>query len=35
MHERCLATTLYPSLPAAPRLASAFIAAMRLAAPRE
>ena len=35
VHERCLATTLVPSLPAAPRLASAFIAAMRRAAPPE
>ena len=35
VHERCLATTLVPSLPAAPRLAAAFIAAMRLAAPRD
>ena len=31
----CLATTLLPSLPARPRLASSFIAAMRLAAPGE
>ena len=35
VHERCLATTLVPSLPAAPDLAAAFVAAMRLAAPRE
>jgi hypothetical protein len=35
VHARCLATTLVPSLPAAPRLAAAFIAAMRMAAPRE
>ena len=34
MHERCLATTLVPSLPATPGLAAGFIAAMRLAAPR-
>ena len=33
VHERCLATTLVPSLPATPDLAAAFIAAMRSAAP--
>jgi cobyrinic acid a,c-diamide synthase len=33
VHERCLATTLVPSLPATPDLAAGFIAAMRLAAP--
>jgi cobyrinic acid a,c-diamide synthase len=33
VHERCLATTLVPSLPATPGLAAGFIAAMRLAAP--
>ena len=31
---RCLATTLYPSLPRCPALAASFVAAMRLAAPR-
>jgi cobyrinic acid a,c-diamide synthase len=31
--DRCLATTLVPSLPAAPGLAAGFVAAMRLAAP--
>jgi cobyrinic acid a,c-diamide synthase len=31
---RCLATTLYPSLPRCPALAASFIAAMRLAGPR-
>lgn len=35
VHERCLATTLVPSLPAAPDLAAGFVAAMRLAAPAE
>ncbi len=35
VHERCLATTLVPSLPATPALASGFVAAMRLAAPAE
>ena len=33
VHERCLATTLVPSLPAAPDLAAGFVAAMRAAAP--
>ena len=33
VHERCLATTLVPSLPATPDLAAGFIAAMRTAAP--
>ncbi len=33
VHERCLATTLVPSLPAMPGLAEAFVRAMRLAAP--
>jgi cobyrinic acid a,c-diamide synthase len=33
VHDRCLATTLVPSLPAAPGLAEGFVAAMRLAAP--
>ena len=33
VHERCLATTLVPSLPAMPGLAQAFVTAMRLAAP--
>ena len=33
VHERCLATTLVPSLPAVPGVAAAFVAAMRLAAP--
>jgi cobyrinic acid a,c-diamide synthase len=33
VHERCLATTLVPSLPAMPGLAESFVAAMRLAAP--
>jgi cobyrinic acid a,c-diamide synthase len=33
VHERCLATTLVPSLPAAPELAAGFVAAMRPAAP--
>jgi cobyrinic acid a,c-diamide synthase len=33
VHERCLATTLVPSLPAVPEVASAFVTAMRLAAP--
>ena len=33
VHERCLATTLVPSLPAAPGLATGFVAAMRAAAP--
>ena len=33
VHERCLATTLVPSLPATPGLAAGFVAAMRLAAP--
>ncbi len=33
VHERCLATTLVPSLPAVPDLAAGFVAAMRLAAP--
>jgi cobyrinic acid a,c-diamide synthase len=32
-HQRCLATTLVPSLPAMPRLAEAFVTAMRPAAP--
>lgn len=32
VHGRCLATTLVPSLPAAPHLAARFIAAMRMAA---
>ena len=31
---RCLATTLYPSLPRCPALAASFVAAMRLAGPR-
>jgi hypothetical protein len=31
---RCLATTLYPSLPQRPALAAGFVAAMRLAGPR-
>jgi hypothetical protein len=35
VHERCLATTLVPSLPATPGLAAGFVAAMRLAAPAE
>ena len=35
VHERCLATTLVPSLAAAPGLAASFVAAMRLAAPGE
>jgi cobyrinic acid a,c-diamide synthase len=35
VHERCLATTLVPSLPAVPGLAAGFVAAMRLAAPDE
>ncbi len=35
VHERCLATTLVPSLPATPGLAAAFVAEMRLAAPGE
>jgi cobyrinic acid a,c-diamide synthase len=35
VHERCLASTLVPSLPAAPDLAARFVAAMRLAAPSE
>ena len=35
VHERCLATTLVPSLPATPGLAAGFVAEMRLAAPRE
>ena len=35
VHERCLATTLVPSLAAAPSLAANFVAAMRLAAPGE
>jgi cobyrinic acid a,c-diamide synthase len=33
VHERCLATTLMPSLPAAPGLAAGFVGAMRQAAP--
>ena len=33
VHERCLATTLVPSLPAMPGLAAGFVAAMRSAAP--
>ena len=33
VHERCLATTLVPSLAAVPGLAAGFVAAMRLAAP--
>ena len=33
VRERCLATTLVPSLPATPGLAAGFVAAMRLAAP--
>ena len=33
VHERCLATTLVPSLPAVPDLAAGFVAAMRSAAP--
>jgi cobyrinic acid a,c-diamide synthase len=33
--SRCLATTLYPSLPLRPSMASAFVDAMRLAGPRE
>ena len=33
VHERCLATTLVPSLPATPGLAAGLVAAMRLAAP--
>jgi cobyrinic acid a,c-diamide synthase len=33
VRDRCLATTLVPSLPAAPGLAEAFVAAMRAAAP--
>jgi cobyrinic acid a,c-diamide synthase len=33
VHERCLATTLVPSLPATPALAAGFVAAMRRAAP--
>ena len=32
--SRCLATTLYPSLPRCPALAASFVAAMRLAGPR-
>ncbi len=35
VYERCLASTLVPSLPARPLLASNFIAAMRLASPSE
>ncbi len=35
VHERCLATTLVPSLPATPGLAAGFVAEMRLAAPGE
>jgi len=35
VHERCLATTLVPSLAAAPSLAANLVAAMRLAAPGE
>ena len=33
VHERCVATTLVPSLPAVPDLAAGFVAAMRVAAP--
>jgi cobyrinic acid a,c-diamide synthase len=33
VHERCLATTLVPSLPATPDLAAGFVSAMRTAVP--